>query len=343
MKSAISLSVWFLLLMALTPNLQAQDEDLFGEEPAKKEAPQAPVPNADDDLFGEPAPPKSAEPAPKPAADAAEDDLFSEPAPADKPTPPQDIAPPVAAKTPLRSKLEVSTALTKENDVIAKQFVEFIELSKELAKRAVESGNKDELMPILREYGPAVIRTKQLWRGVVGNPAKYETWLGREEYRQAWDRFHESWQSLYGFTDRFAAVDLDLADKLSDAMNGLSQSLDDYSDLADEWDGTMGNNVYLFARGNSRLNVISRQQFRDEAAADRETKQIAEDQLFQEEDADRQTKQAAADIEKEEADDDGEDLFSDAPPTQKDIEEMKEVETTNDEKPEEDNDLFGDP
>jgi hypothetical protein len=211
----------------------------------------------------------------------------------------------------------VNELLAIENEKLAAEFAKFLELSKQLAKQAVENGNPVELMPIVREYGPAVIRTKQLWRAVVGNPAKYDSWLGREEYRQAWVRFHESWQTLYGITEKFAAIDLDLADKLSDAIGELSQSFDNYSELVDEWDGVPGNHVYLFARGNDRLSVIARQQFRDEAAADRETKQIAADQFLQEEDADRQTKEAEREQRVEEADDDGENLFDTAPPEEK--------------------------
>ena len=307
------------LLAALVPCLYGQDKEDefdFGDEPASK-APSEPAkvaePAKDDaeDLFGEPEPPVK-----KPSLDKV------------------TKAPSEPAK--LHTRAEIAAALTQQNALIATQLVKFIDMNKQFAKQAVDSGNKDELMIIIREYGPTVIRTKQLWTAVVGNPARYDSWLGSDEYRKAWGRFHRSWNSLYGFTDRFAAIDLDLADKLSDSLAELSQSFNEYNALADEWDGEVGNDVYQFSRGDGPLDEIAKQQFRDEAAADRETRQIVPEQFAEERAEDAETKKAAADLTKEEEAED--DIFGAEDSTDKSKEpEMKE------EPPAEGDDLFGEP
>ena len=290
MRVFISLMTSF-LLAAIAPQLCAQQDEFdFGEKPANKapaEPAKAAPPATDDvdDLFGEAAPP--ATPAPKTEARK------------------KVIATPEPPK--LHTRAEIATALTQQNALIAGQLAKFIDMNKQFAKQAVDSGNKDELMLIIREYGPTVIRTKQLWTAVVGNPTKYDTWLGTDEYRKAWGRFHRSWNSLYGFTDRFAAIDLDLADKLSDSLAELSHSFNDYNALADEWDGQVGNGVYQFARGDDQLSEIAKQQFREESLTDGELQDVSRSQFAEERAEDAETKKAAADLDKEEAAED--DIF----------------------------------
>lgn len=288
---------WLLLLLTvLTCPVLAQDDDLFGESPAKEEA-------AGDDLFGAPADEKPTEKADdanvpldekpveeKPAADG--DDLFGadeQPAadiPADKaaPEPAEEKAPAVPARK-LHTRAEIKAELLRRNAQIADEVTKFIELNKDVAKQAVQSGNNEELMPILREYGPAVIRTKQLWLAVVGNPTKYDTWLGSADYWKAWVAFHNSWRTLYGYTDRFAAVDIGLADKLTNSLAALGTSFEDYSEWVDEWDSELGNDHYAFARGNDQLGELDREQMREEEGADDEAAKAFADQEREEEDA----------------------------------------------------------
>jgi hypothetical protein len=282
------LTIWLLLLFAaLAPPTHAQNDDLFGDEPAKEEpADDAP---AGDAAADETAPSDAEAKEAAPAADGG-DDLFGgeaddESAPS---KPPQDAAEPDAPPKPTRklhTQAEIKAELQRQNGAIATELAKFIELNKQVAKQAVEGGNNDELMQILREYGPAVIRTKQLWIAVVGNPAKYDTWLGSADYWKAWVAFHNSWRTLYGYTDRFAAVDLDLADKLTDALATLGTSFQDYSEWVDEWDRELGNDKYAFARGDDKLGKLDREQMREEEGADDETAEAFADQEMEEEDA----------------------------------------------------------
>lgn len=146
-----------------------------------------------------------------------------------------------------RPQAEVKAALVEMNDAIGKQYTTFVERNKELAKAAVQAGDAEELMPIVREYGPAVIGAKQAWITLVGNPAKYDTWIGSPGYQAAWRTFGARWQALQQYPKRFAAVDIDLADKLTDELAKLGASFQEYSDLSDEWDGKLGNEPRNFA------------------------------------------------------------------------------------------------
>jgi hypothetical protein len=284
---------WLLFLLAVfaVPAL-AQEDDLFGEEPAKEEA-------AGDDLFGAPAedqaPAKEAtadQAAPGDQAEMADDsakeneeDLFDGEA-TEEPAAKQPAEADVDDKAPrkLHTQEEIKAELQRKNALIAADLTKFIELNKQVAKQAVESGNREELMLVLREYGPAVIRTKQLWTAVVGNPAKYDTWLGSADYWKAWVAFHNSWRSLYGYTDRFAAIDLDLADKITNGLATLGTSFEDYSEWVDEWDSELGNDKYAFARGDDHLGALNQQQMREDEAADDETAEAFDDQVKSEED-----------------------------------------------------------
>ncbi len=270
-----------------TPAEEAAADAAPANEPAKEE-PAA----AGDDLFGEPETPaadvaddktpaeEKAEPK-GPAADAS-DDLFGEPAAESDPVAPAKKSP-VAARKP-HTREEIKAELTKRNPIIADQFARFIELNKEVFKQAVVARDQAELMPILREYAPAVLRAKQIWTTIAGNPAKYDSWLDNPEYRQAWSAFHRTWQSLYGYTERIASVDIGVADKVSDALMALGTSFQDYNDWVDEWDAEIGNDHVAFARGNDHLNELAQDQFREEQGAQIETEQAAADQTREEED-----------------------------------------------------------
>lgn len=247
-------SFWLLLLLAVfSVPVVAQDDDLFGKEPAEAEA----------------------------VKERESRSALVKPA------------------RKLHSQDEIKAELIRRNAQLATEMSKFIELNKQVAKQAVDGGNHEALMPILREYGPAVIRTKQLWNAVVGNPTRYDTWLGSADYWRAWVAFHHSWQSLYGYVDRFAAVDLGLADQLTDALTTLGTSFQDYSDWVDEWDRELGNDKYVFSRGNANLNELDQQQLRDEEDADAELNQAAEAQQMEEEDetAPSETVEGQQDIE----------------------------------------------
>ncbi len=281
---------WVLLLPgACLPGFARGDEaQLFGEVLAAK----TPADNQPaDEVATEEAPadettteasPAEETPADEPASESG-DDLFGErESAAEETTPAEDESLPAARK--IHTRDEIKAALIQKNVAIAAQMTGFIEMNKQIARKAVTSGKQDELMPILREYGPAVIRTKQLWLAVVGNPAKYDTWLGSDGNRKAWGAFHRSWNSLYGFTDKFAAIDIDLADRLSDGLAVMGTSLDDYNAWVDEWDAEVGNDTHAFARGEDRLNEINAEQMREEEQADIETEKASADQTREEED-----------------------------------------------------------
>ena len=273
------LPVWMLLLSVLCfPALAQDDEDpLFGEEPAAE----TPADEASaEDPPAEETPPKAAA---EEAASDAGDDLFGESEPTTKEASPEAEKPTRPAREP-HSHEEIKAELLKQNPLIVQQMAKFIELNKQVMKQAVTSGNKEELMPILREYGPAVIRTKQLWTTIAGNPAKYDTWLGSPDYRKAWGAFHHNFASLYGYTERFAAVDVELADKVSDGLMALGTSFDDYNAWVDEWDAEIGNDAHSFARGDDRLNELNEEQMREEEGADSEVEKAAADQTQEEED-----------------------------------------------------------
>lgn len=273
--------IWMLLLLCvLTVPAFAEDDDALFED------------------VGEAAPKATAKgAAEKPASEDA-DELFGDPD--------EEMSEEAAPPRKLHTRAEIKASLTKENAVIAEQLAKFIALNKQLAKEALESGNKDEIMLVLREYGPAVIRMKQHWIGVVGNPAKYDTWIGSPQYKKAWGAFHSSWNSLYGFTDRFAAIDMDLADKISDGLAGLGHSFNEYNAWADEWDGKFDNDTHQFARGEDVLNEIADEQFREEEDADKETEQVKEDLDAEEADEDSSIGVNEAEQDAEQGDEKGE-------------------------------------
>ena len=274
MRSCPPAWMLFFLSVLCLPVLAAEEEDpLFGEEPAA-ETP-ADEPSAEETPSEEAA---SEEP-----ASEAGDDLFGDSEPATEDASPEDEKPTPTAREP-HSHAEIKAELIKLNPMIAEQMTKFIELNKQVMKQAVTSGNREELMPILREYGPAVIRTKQLWVTIAGSPAKYDTWLGSPDYRKAWGAFHHNFASLYGYTERFAAVDMDLADKLSDGLMALGTSFNDYNAWVDEWDAEIGNDTHSFARGDDHLNELNEEQMREEEGADSEVEEAAADQTQEEED-----------------------------------------------------------
>jgi hypothetical protein len=170
------------------------------------------------------------------------DDLFEDAVEAAK-TSSEPEAP--AGPRKIHSHAEIKATLIKQNKVLAEQLAKFIDLSKQLARQSLDN---EDMMEVFRQYGPAVIRMKQRWQAVVGTPAKYDTWLGSSDYAKSWQAFIASWDELYNFTDSFAAVDIDVADKVTDGLTTLGASFEEYCDIADEWDGKLGNSAHAFAR-----------------------------------------------------------------------------------------------